>query len=102
MTAWNDATNGDTRRMVTVYEKTLDRAKARGLIGENVTWEVQDSGFSMMVVWSYADRPSPWVRTAYVYTPNRDHLFGFFTMPPPHFKAMLRSTMTRSEDVTLQ
>lgn len=93
MTAWEAATCGAHIRLNDVYCKTIERARARGILDESVSYTLADQGTKMTVLWArHADRPPAVMDVSHIFVPRRDKKYGHFHTPPAIFKMNLRLT----------
>lgn len=90
--SWQGARNGDPARINGIFAKTIERARAKGLIPLAVGFGMNDAGRSMMVL-NKANGVA--FNVSYIYAPSRDGYFGFYAMPPTVLKDALRAFNVR-------
>ena len=111
-TAWEEASNGKLDRLVSVYAKTIVRARRNkpgrtfGLLPRAITFGLTDhfghagAALTMLVKHDAIAESSFFV--AKVYAPTRDGgCYGYHVMPPPYFKEALRQWVIRQNEETV-
>lgn len=87
MTAWEEASNGNTARLIRLYVRVLERARQRGMIPLAIQWRVEDAGRTLQVV---DRRVKVGYHAAYLMAPSRDGVYGFYVQPPKIFTNQVR------------
>lgn len=99
MTAWEEASNGNTARLIAVYVRVLERARERSMLPLAIQWRVEDMGRTLQVV---DRRVGVGYHAAYLMAPARDGVYGFYVQPPRIFTNQIRNFLIPRDGETQQ